>query len=511
MYIGRRGLIAFSVLLACTASLAAAPPKPAVTQVLVGSGVAASDLVRLQAAVDRGGTIVLRGTFALGDTGSIVITRGVTLTAETRPDGTPGATIVGGQPPIWFEAEARLVVQGIRFEEAIGRAIDIRRTTGALIERCEIVKVRPALDWNGYPVPSSVGVSIQGWTMEEGLDPSRITGEIIVRNNLIEPNPRPGLSPEYDTDYGTGVDYWFSRAHLEVSGNTVHNINTCGIHLFEFEGRTTVLNNVVDMGPVQIPDGWFPYGNGIGTGQINDRQVPFGELLIAGNEVHAPNPAADGILVFDTRPLPHDPTPAVVAGNRVVINSECCGALTVYTGAVGAVFSGNRVEGTMVWAMGVDPSWAEYLPADNLFAGNDLSAASAVYDAYFAAGANHNTVVGTCRTWWDAGDGQPDDRPDHEGGSARRDDDRDDAGPPAVHGRDAREGCRQGGASAALRSGRRPAWWVRGADGAALPAAPFASLGGAGANRTDRFFLVTVAPPGPGSGHRLNRSAANSR
>ena len=111
MSIGRRGLIAFSVLLACTASLAAAPPKPAVTQVLVGSGVAASDLARLQAAVDRGGTIVLRGTFALGDTGSIVIARGATLTAETRPDGTPEATIVGGQPPIWFEAEARLVVR----------------------------------------------------------------------------------------------------------------------------------------------------------------------------------------------------------------------------------------------------------------------------------------------------------------------------------------------------------------------------------------------------------------
>ena len=57
----------------------------------------------------------------------------------------------------------------------------------------------------------------------------------------------------------------------------------------------------------------------------------------------------------------------------------------------------------MVWAMGVDPSWADYFPADNLFAGNDLSAASAVYDAYFAAGANHNAVPGTCRTWWDAG------------------------------------------------------------------------------------------------------------
>lgn len=403
MNIEARGLIASLILVAGAASSAAAPPKWGDTQILVGSGVVASDLARMQDAVDRGGIVVLRGTFALGDTGSIVITRGVTLTAETRPDGTPGATIVGGQPPIWFEADDRVVVHGIRFEEAIGRAIDIRRTTGALIERCEIVKLRPAIDWGGYPVLTSVGIEISGWTLEGGSDPSLITGEIIIRDNLIEPNPRPGLSPTYDTDFGAGIDFWSGRASLEVSGNTVRNINTAGIHLFENEGRTSVLRNIVDMGPVQIADGWFPYGNGIGTGTLAERAHDFGELLIAGNEVRAPNPLADGILVFDTRPQPHDPTPAVVAGNRVVMTSECCGALTVYTGAVGARFSGNRVEGTMVWALGVDPSWGEYIPSDNIFAGNDLSAASAVYDVYFAAGANHNTVVGTCRTWWDAG------------------------------------------------------------------------------------------------------------
>jgi len=66
MNIGVRRLIAFILVTAFTASLAAAPPRPAVTQVLVGSGVAASDLVRLQAAADRGGTILLRGTFPSG-------------------------------------------------------------------------------------------------------------------------------------------------------------------------------------------------------------------------------------------------------------------------------------------------------------------------------------------------------------------------------------------------------------------------------------------------------------
>ena len=268
------------------------------------------------------------------------------------------------------------------------------------------MKVRPACDWYGYPVLTSVGIEIQGWTFDGGTDPSRLTGEIVVRDNFVEPNPQPGLSPAYDTDFGAGIDFYSGRARLEVSGNTFRNINTAGIHLFEFEGRTSVLNNVLDMGPVQIADGWFPYGNGIGTGSIGGGSFELGELLIAGNEVSALNPNADGIIVFDVRPEPHAATAAVVAGNRVVVASECYGALTRYYGVQGATYTGNRVEGSMLWAAGLwvrFPGEESYFAKDNLFVGNDLSGATSTYDVLFLTGADHNTYVGACRAWLDEG------------------------------------------------------------------------------------------------------------
>jgi hypothetical protein len=391
------------LLLASLALASAAPKKPG-SVLVVGSGNPASDVVRLQNAIDRGGTIVLRGTFVLGDDDSIVATRGVELVGEPRPDGKPGATIVGGQPPLYFDAAASLIVRGIRFEDAIGRAIDVRRTTGALIERCEIVKVRPAYDWDGYPIPSSVVIEVQGWTLDGGTEPSRLTGEIVVRDNFVEPNPDPGRSPLYDTDFGAGIDYFSGLASIEVSGNTFRNINSAGIHLFDCSGRVSVFENVVDMGPVQIADGWLGLGNGIGTGSFG-YLADLGEILVAGNEVSAPNPMADGILVFDFRPEPHAAVTAVVAGNRIVLASECCGALTGYYGVKGASYAGNRVEGSMVWAAGLVPSdaWDTFGASGNSFVGNDLSAASAAFDVAFFEGADHNTYVGTCRGWWDEG------------------------------------------------------------------------------------------------------------
>src|SRR4051794_8573239 len=108
--------------------------------VVTGANDPAIDLPAVQAAVNSGGAVLLRGTFDFGPTGRVIIRNDVAIGGETDVHGAPATTIRNGEwpfhtpypaqmpPPV---AGPKVVVRDLRFIAARGTAIHLAYSGGA--------------------------------------------------------------------------------------------------------------------------------------------------------------------------------------------------------------------------------------------------------------------------------------------------------------------------------------------------------------------------------------------
>ena len=64
--------------------------------VVVGVNDPAHDVKAVQEAVDRGGTVILKGKFNFGNDGQIVITKDIKILGEVDEQGKPATQVIGG-------------------------------------------------------------------------------------------------------------------------------------------------------------------------------------------------------------------------------------------------------------------------------------------------------------------------------------------------------------------------------------------------------------------------------
>ena len=130
--------------------------------VVTGTGNPACDVAAIQAAVDRGGSILLKGTFDFGTDGHVILKTDVKIRGE-EGGGVPRTWIkggfvpfAGGYDPQEFDdrnptAEgisierwpASFIIEDIGFENPKWAAILIGATTGTMIRGCHIIGGRP--------------------------------------------------------------------------------------------------------------------------------------------------------------------------------------------------------------------------------------------------------------------------------------------------------------------------------------------------------------------------------
>ena len=358
------------------------------------------DVQNVQAAIDLGGTVFLKATSAVGQPTAFnfgppdpVTGTGVMLTTDVRllgeQIGPHRTTIQGGFLPVLGVVPVKTTIQGIDFDGPLDSAIVLVSSTGADIIANHIKGVIPFLLPFGFT--ETEGILVSG-----SNDPlNAITGQIRVTGNIIEMS---------SGDFTHGLQFDEVSADIEVSGNSVHFvqstgvIQTYGILVFRSHRNGTVANNLVTMGPgdpAVYPSGIFVGGHA------------EAHYMIVGNTVITQHPNSDGmdIVGFGSS----GPTRlAVVTGNHVLIHSliSTSGGIVFLGGVNHSLMVANKIEGTSGNAIQI-LGLSNALTADsNLALANDIARLSASdADVFFGPDSTNNLFAGQCNTYVDLGVG----------------------------------------------------------------------------------------------------------
>jgi hypothetical protein len=345
--------------LVTTVTIALSTGALAQATVVTGTGSPDIDVPAVQAAVNLGGDVVLRGYFsfetrptisnplqAVGfPQATILISKAVAIS------GAADATIERGTIPFSVVAPgASVTIQNIHFVRPSKSAIVVYAVSGLVIASCRI---------DGYvPLPkiafSGIGISTSDMaaipTPSQPGHPENISGTILIANNEIDAGENPignvlgiatfsaGQSPDKEVD-------------LFITGNRIKNVTMSGINLRRVSGRARVEGNVITTGPVSS-----------GPRPEAIRAVNIGSYVIAHNVIRCqwPDSNAVGIGVFSQTadwPMAN----AIVIDNEVnmlppdgVIFGNYSAGIDIRGFARGNVVGNNIIRGRARAAVAVD-------------------------------------------------------------------------------------------------------------------------------------------------------------
>jgi hypothetical protein len=380
------------VVAALGAALCLAGPSQAASatavpdRVVFPTGEWPADVENVQAALDQGGTVLLKAAdasgrfmaFDFGPTlpggGSVNLTTDVRLRGETVQGHM--TTIRGGYFPILGTVPVRATISGIHFDGSGQVAIVIVSSSGLEITGNLITNVVGDPDFGE-------AIGIFTWSVPS---PEDISGTILIADNVIAVDPG-GVANSAD-----GVVVAGAVADVSVIGNRITGAHRQGMLMYR-TGRVSVLGNLVVPGAGN-PD--IEFGNGVVVNSpLEDR------VLIRDNTVMCANPFADGIILMERGSAVSG---AVIDGNVVVMHGSVSGAISLY-GAVGnSRVRSNRIWGDGAYALQVAQLDPGAMASSNRFLGNNLSGfTSSVADVFFDVNTGDNLLVGRCASVLDLG------------------------------------------------------------------------------------------------------------
>jgi hypothetical protein len=313
----------FRATLVITAAITLAASALAQATVVTGTGNPAVDVPAVQAAVNLGGEVVLKGHFSF-DTpptvpisqdlhlapATILISKAVAISGagDVRDDMT---SIEAGTIPFYVDAPgASVTIQKLRFVRPTNSAIVVYAVSGLTIASCRIeglVLVPPPTPNSGIWIVSSTVPP----TPSQPGHPENISGRILIANNDLDLGGTAN-----DTELVLGITAFSvgkspdKEVDLYIFGNRIRNITVPGINLRRIGGRAHVEGNVITTGPVSSqsrPEAL--------------RAVNIGSFVIARNVIHCqwPDPDAIGIGVF-SQVADWPMADAVVVDNEVTMS-----------------------------------------------------------------------------------------------------------------------------------------------------------------------------------------------
>jgi hypothetical protein len=318
-----------AIVLLTAVSIASATSALAQATVVNGTGNPNVDIPAVQAAVNLGGNVVLRGHFsfntpptistALQTAGfplaTILISKAVSISG-TRADRDDVTTIDAGTIPFYVDAPGvSVAIQKLRFVRPANAAILVYSATGLVIDSCRIEGFTPRLNpgivqFSGITLYGSDTAVIP--TPTQPGHPQNIYGRILIANNDLD------LAGGTATDNVLGITTFSiglspnNLVDMYVSGNTVKNVTEPAINMRRIGGRARVERNVIATGPISSET--TPRPEAI-------RVANIGTYVIADNVIHSewPDPDAIGIGVF-SQFAAWPVTDAVVLNNTVTMS-----------------------------------------------------------------------------------------------------------------------------------------------------------------------------------------------
>jgi hypothetical protein len=389
----------FVLLVLSIVAQVAAGPSLAAAGTVFPTGIFPGDVERVQAALDRGGVVLLKSTdvrgrptaFNFGPAepgvgGTASITRDVVILGEQGRSGR--TTIRGGSVPFASSARVHLSLINVKFEAPLEAALALTASAGALVIGNEVTGVvgAPFFDVTDGPGMKFIGSG----------DPSAFSGHIVVSGNVIR---------DLRAIFADGLVFQEVAARVTIAFNRIERVASNGILMHLPGGDVTILSNVITPGPATDPI--FSIGNGIqllGTAG--------GSYRIERNTITCENPLADGLVMWGgfnllrfEPGLPIEGT--VIVGNEISMSGSCCGAITLFDSVSFSTISQNILRGTAEWGFGLLATGAvpDTEAVGNTFAGNDISQlAVGTAHVFFFDHAHDNVFRGPSGTVVDLGD-----------------------------------------------------------------------------------------------------------
>jgi hypothetical protein len=394
-------VLSISVLLTC---LIAAGTLYAYDSVVLGTDNAEYDVKAVQEAVDKGGTVLLKGMFNFGQKGRVNIKNDIEIIGETDITGRPITKITGG---FWtFHSPLpstelplpgpKIKIKNIHLDGATWTPMHFPYTSGAEISGNKITNVQPyaaPMKWaGGDKMLRHAGVILgTRFAHTEKILPGAATGHLIFENNNVDLKCK---NPEITMGQGAFI-IWTWGATIEVKGNTIRNVSRNAIesldNYLDKEGRGSVLiaeNNIVTpkvgipfptpATPDGIVVGWFLDMSGGSDPNRNSK------ITVIRNFIQTNGETSMGIVSLADG--------AAILGNRVEVKGGAKSSGITQIGS-NAFIARNKIDGTGALALQA-LAWKDIKANGNTFAWNDVREFEASAADFLCVG-NQNTLVGT--------------------------------------------------------------------------------------------------------------------
>jgi hypothetical protein len=387
---------------------------------LVGKGDPAQDIKAVQDAVDKGGAVLLKGTFDFGQKGRVNIKNDVEIFGETDEKGTPVTKIKGGfvtfdtplPPQLPPQAPGpKITIQGIHFDGALYSPIKLAYSSGAVIAGNKITNVLPLP--SEQPIFGKPGLSLQRAIYVSALLlkpkeppkllPGAITGQLTVEGNEID---LTNAAPEKTMAHGVYV-FGSTGATVRIIGNTITNCSRNSIealdNALDKDGNGIIIvkaNRVITSAvgaPVPVPDtpcgimvGWFLDMSGAKDPLRNPKTI------VVENHIETRGETSGGIWLLSDG--------GVLMSNDIILNGGPQAKGILVLGSNGLI-AHNKIAGPGLCSMMAVPSQSKVLlGCGNCFVDNDTSAFKASM-AHVLLQGNNNLLVGACGKVVDKGEG----------------------------------------------------------------------------------------------------------
>jgi hypothetical protein len=388
-------------------SMVAAGKAYSATTTVYPTGVNPTDVLNVQAALNTGGTVLLKAVNQAGKATSfnfgswnasvnlptnsyVSLVADVTLTGETV--GANRTTIAGGVSPI-YEAftNVKASISGIKFVNPQQCAFNVLRSNGLTISNCEIAGVLPFLNSFGYT--ESSGIYLYG--------PGTIAGPVNISGTYIH-----GLDGQYEF----GIKTYGISTTTNLVGNTIlvgnapdsaaGGVDCEAIAIGACPGTTNITGNNVQVGAGIGYEGIAAYGSSTGAVNIvgNDVTVSaaavcheaigingtLGATTVLANSVDCASSYAEGIAIVGVN---NGPVSNVAVGlNAIYIENSFFGAIGLYGSVTKSTFSLNLISGSSYYGVSAnaegDPSniISSNTFLSNLFLGYSATGATLFFD-----------------------------------------------------------------------------------------------------------------------------------
>ena len=396
-----RAFVSFAV---CSGFALASASGLAAHVVVVGTGDPKLDVPAVQAAVDQGGHVVLRGHFSFDAPPTIVpeipglplatvrVSREVTISGADD-DGDGMATIERGQVPFEVEAHgASVTIRRLHFLDPKIGAIHVSAVSGLTVASCRIEGVEP-----GSPIGNTaIGINTSSNVPTPAAPgaPERISGRLSIVDNDIELGPASSADNNLGIVlFGAGVPG--AEIDAQIRGNRISNVTEPGINLRYVVGHVDIERNRVSTAEVTGPSA--------GAFVEAIRVVNTGSYRIAHNFVECRWSLGFGIGVFSQVGVwPEEQ--AVVTANHIVMSppegavlGQNSAGINIRGFARGNLVFANTISGYARNALSILrfplPPAQTGVPANNAFVLNRLEGFSAAGADILVGDQVLNTIV----------------------------------------------------------------------------------------------------------------------